>query len=60
MSKHLLATLQRLATDDTTVQAGWHFGSLKALVSRGLAETFKSTQGTEYRVTDFGRKVARS
>lgn len=55
MSEHLQCTLLRLADGRTT---GFHFGSLKALVKRGLAQTRRGVHGTEYIITDSGRTVA--
>ncbi len=55
MTEHLQGTLLRLADGRTS---GFHFGSLKALVARGLAATRRGEHGTEYVITDTGRKVA--
>jgi len=51
MSNHMLATLRNLVVGNT---AGFHFGTLKALVKRGLAETYQGKYGTEYRATEKG------
>jgi len=53
----MLSTLRRLAQGATESQTGWHFGTLKALVTRGLAETYRSESRTEYRITPAGREV---
>lgn len=54
MSKHMLDTLRRLADGGT---CGFHYGTLKALVGRGLAETYISKYGTEYKISDAGRDL---
>lgn len=62
MSRHLLKTLGHLSQAATNEPggSGFHFGSLKALVDRGLAETFISYYGTEYRITQLGRFTLKS
>jgi len=56
MTEHMLKTLRKLAEADTRQSPGWHFGTLKALVKRGFAETFRGAYGTEYRITQAGRE----
>lgn len=56
MSRHLFANLIKLANQDG---CGYHFGSLNALVKRGLAERYKSNDCyghycLGYRITDSG------
>ena len=52
LSVHLAGTLVRLSSGS---QVGYHFGSLKALVARGLATTRRGALGTEYVITDAGK-----
>ena len=59
MTLHMLNTLKKLATGDG---CGYHFGTLKALVKRGLAESVSRHDcfghyGIEYRITDAGLAI---
>ncbi len=51
------ATLENLAKGNT---AGFHYGTLEALVKRGLAEAYRGSMGTEYRITEAGLKALES
>ena len=59
MTEHMAGTLRKLANGDGT---GYHFGTLKALVKRGLTECVPSHDcygyyGLQYRITESGLKI---